>query len=228
MCSPYSLAVDLDLFSGNVEPHSLKPFSHLQFDSDRVNFQTDLLTRVCKGFDIPEFTRHFSLETIHGIPHSSLKINIDGSMGDGGISGRGVHTETPDGTFDIKIRNMNYCSVFRSELIAIYKGLTFIGTASDLVFRDIWILTDSRASIQHLSHRTTVGDMTSLNILDVVVQLSSRPSIYFQWVPYHIGLNGGKIVNSLAKLANADALPGDACLTFAELSYIKRMELNAL
>ncbi|GFS64992.1 putative RNA-directed DNA polymerase from transposon BS [Trichonephila clavipes] len=32
--SPLSLAVDLDLFSGNAENLSLKPFSHLKFDSD--------------------------------------------------------------------------------------------------------------------------------------------------------------------------------------------------
>ncbi|GFS64994.1 uncharacterized protein TNCV_1584751 [Trichonephila clavipes] len=149
-------------------------------------------------------------------------------MGDGGISENGVHIETPHRTFDIKIRNLNYCSVFRSELIAIYKGLKFIDTASDLVFRDIWILTDSRASIQPLSHWTTFGDMTSLNILDVVVRLSSRHSIYFQWVPSHIGLNDNEIADSLAKSATADALQGDACLTFSELSSIKRMELNAL
>ncbi|GFV43019.1 uncharacterized protein TNCV_3680441 [Trichonephila clavipes] len=133
-----------------------------------------LLTRVCKDSDIPGFTRQIDLETIHGIPYSALKIYTDGSICDGGTSGSSVHIETPDGIFDIKIRNINCCSVFRSELIAIHKGLKFIDTASDFVFRDIWILTDSRASIRHLSHWTTVGDMTSLNILDVVIRHSSR------------------------------------------------------
>ncbi|GFX19784.1 RNase H domain-containing protein [Trichonephila clavipes] len=185
------------------------------FDSDRIHFQTELLTRVCKGSDVPEFTRQIALDTSHGIPHSALKISTDGSMGDGGISGSGVHFETSDGTFDIKISNINYCSVFRSELIVIYKGLKFIDTASDLVFRDIWILTDSRASIQPLSHWTIIGDTTSLNILN-----SSRHSIYF---PSHIGWNGKEIADSLAKSATADALRGDAYLTFAELSSIKRM-----
>ncbi|GFT09932.1 transposable element Tcb1 transposase [Trichonephila clavipes] len=70
--------------------------------------------------------------------------------------------------------------------------------------------------------------MTSLNILDDVVRLSSRHSIYFQWVHSHIGLNGNEIADSLAKFATADGLRGDTCLTFAELTSIKRMELNAL
>ncbi|GFX81586.1 uncharacterized protein TNCV_4179261 [Trichonephila clavipes] len=146
--------------------HSLKPFSHFKFDSNRIHFQTELLTRVCKRFDIPEFTSQRALKTIHDISHSVLKIYSDGSMGDCGISESGVHIVTPGSTFDIKIRNNNYCSVFRSKLIAIDMGLQFIDTASDLVFRDIWFLTDSRASIQHLSRWTTVRDMKSLNILD--------------------------------------------------------------
>ncbi|GFW92995.1 RNase H domain-containing protein [Trichonephila clavipes] len=70
--------------------------------------------------------------------------------------------------------------------------------------------------------------MTSLNILDLVILLSSRHSIYFRWVPSHIGLNGNEIADSLSKSAIADNLRGNTCLTFSELSYIKRIELNAL
>ncbi|GFV94615.1 hypothetical protein TNCV_3826821 [Trichonephila clavipes] len=81
---------------------------------------------------------------------------------------------------------------------------------------DIWILTDSRASKQHLSHWTNNGGMTSLNILDVVVRLSSRHFIYFQWVPSHIGLNGNEMTKLRVKSATTDILRGDACLTFAE------------
>ncbi|GFU73557.1 uncharacterized protein TNCV_3359971 [Trichonephila clavipes] len=81
---------------------------------------------------------------------------------------------------------------------------------------------------RQLSHWTTVGVMISLNILDLVVRLSSRHSIYFQWIHSHIGLNGNAIVGSLAKSATAEALRGDASLIFAEISSIKRMELNAL
>ncbi|GFU22025.1 RNase H domain-containing protein [Trichonephila clavipes] len=143
--------------------------------------------------DIPEFTAQIVLETIHGIPHSALKIYTDGNMCDGGISGSGVHIETLDGTFDIKIRNIN-CAVL------------FLAPFS---LDNCW-------------------GMTSLNILDVGIRLYSRHSIYFQWVPSHIGLDGNEIAGSLAKSATADALRGDACLTFAALSSIKRMELNAL
>ncbi|GFX02498.1 hypothetical protein TNCV_194761 [Trichonephila clavipes] len=51
---------------------------------------------------------------------------------------------------------------------------------------------------------------------------------FLQCVPSHIGLNDNKITDSLSKFATAEALLGDASLTYAEISSIKRMELNAL
>ncbi|GFV69023.1 RNase H domain-containing protein [Trichonephila clavipes] len=141
----------------------------------RSHILTELLTRMCKKSDIPEFTGQISLEIIHGIPHSVSRIYSEGSMGDSGISGGGVYIEKPGATFDIKIR-------------------------------DIWILIDSRASMQHLSRWTTVGDVTSLNILDLVARLSSRYSKYFQWVSSLVGLNGNEIADSLAKSATDETL----------------------
>ncbi|GFV87886.1 hypothetical protein TNCV_781681 [Trichonephila clavipes] len=97
---------------------SLKPFSHPKFDSNRIHFRTELLTKVCNESNIPEFARQIALETIHDVPPSALEIYTDGSsMDDGGISGSGAHT-------------LKYLMVH-------------------LTSRDIWILTDSRASIQY-------------------------------------------------------------------------------
>ncbi|GFW50312.1 autophagy protein 5 [Trichonephila clavipes] len=59
-------------------------------------------------------------------------------------------------------------------------------------------------------------------------RLSSRHSIYFQWVPSLIELNGNEIADNLAKSATDDTLRGDTGLTFAELFFIKRIEVNAL
>ncbi|GFS78677.1 RNase H domain-containing protein [Trichonephila clavipes] len=69
---------------------------------------------------------------------------------------------------------------------------------------------------------------TAFKILDTVVRLFSRYSIYFQWVHSHIGLNGNEIADSVAKSAIVDSLRDDTGLTFAELSSIKRIELNEL
>ncbi|GFV53030.1 RNase H domain-containing protein [Trichonephila clavipes] len=145
------------------------------------------------------YTSNLALETVHGIPHSALKIYTGGTVGEGGISGDSMHI-----------------------------GLQFIDTDSKLVFRDIWILTDSRASKEHLSRWTTVGHTTSRNMLDFMAQLFSRHSKYFQRVASHIGLNSNEIADSLVKSATADTLQGKACLSFTEISSIKRLELSAL
>ncbi|GFX13625.1 hypothetical protein TNCV_1921381 [Trichonephila clavipes] len=48
-------------------------------------------------------------------------------------------------------------------------------------FQKIWILTDSRASIQHLANWVDIGGQTSLDILSVLHDLSSGHSIHFSF-----------------------------------------------
>ncbi|GIY39133.1 hypothetical protein CEXT_86311 [Caerostris extrusa] len=60
-----------------------------------------------------------------------------------GISGSGVYIPTPTGAMEFKNKNPNFCPVFRSELIAIRKGLQYAVQAGNH-FQDIWIFTDSR------------------------------------------------------------------------------------
>ncbi|GFY13368.1 histone-lysine N-methyltransferase SETMAR [Trichonephila clavipes] len=55
-----------------------------------------------------------------------------------------------------------------------------------------------------------------------------RHSMYLQLVLFHIVLNSNKIADSFSKSATSDTMRGDTCLTFAELSSTKRIELNAL
>ncbi|GFV23285.1 hypothetical protein TNCV_4779991 [Trichonephila clavipes] len=57
---------------------------------------------------------------------------------------------------DIRIKNPNYCSVFRSELIAIRRGLQF-ACETKVQFQDVRILTDSCTSVQHLYNWTNIG-----------------------------------------------------------------------
>ncbi|GFU71305.1 putative RNA-directed DNA polymerase from transposon BS [Trichonephila clavipes] len=132
-----------------------------------------------------------ALETINVIKQSSLKIYIDGSRGEKGISGSGVYIPTPSGALEFKIKNPNYCSVLRSELIAIRRGLQCAAHLEDR-FQEIWILTDSRASIQHLANWDDIGHQTSLDILSLLHDLSSGHSIHFQWIPSHVGIEGNE------------------------------------
>ncbi|GFU15680.1 RNase H domain-containing protein [Trichonephila clavipes] len=190
--SPFSHARTLNLPSSDVEPHSLS------------------FTGV---------VNQLALETINGIPQSSLKIYTDGSRGDKGISGSGVYIPTPSGALEFKIKNPNYCSVFRSELIAIRRGMQCASQLEDR-FQEIWILTDSRASIQHLANWGDIGDQTSLDILSLLHDLSSGHSIHFQWIPSHVGIEGNERADFLARTAAVEGGSPRGNLTFSEISTI--------
>ncbi|GFU40056.1 RNase H domain-containing protein [Trichonephila clavipes] len=134
---------------------------------DGIYFHDQLLTSVTKSSEIPALVIQLALVTINGIPQSSLKIYTDESRGEKGISGSRVYIPTHSGALEFKMENPNYCSVFRSELIAIRRGLQCAAQLEDR-FQGIWILTDSRTSIKHLANWGDIGDQTSLDILSLL------------------------------------------------------------
>ncbi|GFV41286.1 hypothetical protein TNCV_383001 [Trichonephila clavipes] len=78
--SPFSYARTLNLPSSDVEPHSLS-FTGSGLEFDGIYFHDQLLTSVTKSSEIPALVNQLTLETINGIPQSSLKIYTDGSRG---------------------------------------------------------------------------------------------------------------------------------------------------
>ncbi|GFY29861.1 RNase H domain-containing protein [Trichonephila clavipes] len=103
-------------------------------------------------------------------------------------------------------------------------GLSFINNIRDLAVSEIWILTDSRSSIQHLSNWPSIGDST--NILHLFQQLSDRHPIHLQWVPSHVGLLGNEVVDDLAKAATSNPVDPEnhTILTSTEI-YSRAKEL---
>ncbi|GFW28317.1 RNase H domain-containing protein [Trichonephila clavipes] len=123
--------------------------------------------------------------------------------------------KAPNCSHNIKIRNSDFCSVFRSELIAIDEAFRIIKTITSP--DEIWILCDSRSAIQHLSDWTNVGDKTSVSILKNLKELSQQHEIYFQWIPSHIGLFGNDTADLLAKEGVTEDLMSRRTLTFSEI-----------
>ncbi|GFX49121.1 RNase H domain-containing protein [Trichonephila clavipes] len=76
--SAFSYARTLILPSSDVEPHSLS-FTGAGLELDGIYFHDQLLTSVTKNSEIPALVNQLALETINGIPQSSLKIYTDGS-----------------------------------------------------------------------------------------------------------------------------------------------------
>ncbi|GFV50027.1 RNase H domain-containing protein [Trichonephila clavipes] len=85
-------------------------------------------------------------------------------------------------------------------------ALSFINNIRDIAFSEIWILTDSRSSIQHLSNWPSIGDSTSRSILHLFQQLSDRHPIHLQWVPSHVGLLGNEVADDLVKAITSNPM----------------------
>ncbi|GFV38447.1 RNase H domain-containing protein [Trichonephila clavipes] len=112
--------------------------------------------------------------------------------------------------------------MFRSELIAIRRGLQY-ACETEVQFQDAWILTDSRASIHHLSNWTSIRDQTSLDILHLLDRISSNHRIHFQWVTSPVGIYGNEKADFLAGTAAEEEVNPVGYLTFSELSFLKEI-----
>ncbi|GFW35837.1 RNase H domain-containing protein [Trichonephila clavipes] len=101
-------------------------------------------------------------------------------------------------------------------------GLSFINNIRDLAVSEIWILTDSRSSIQHLSNWPSIGDSTSRSILHLFQQLSDRHPIHLQWVPSHVGLLGNEVADDLAKAATSNPVDPENHMVLTSIEIYSR------
>ncbi|GBN42777.1 hypothetical protein AVEN_31614-1 [Araneus ventricosus] len=180
-----------------VEPCSLWPSLNSLEDLPRVFFHEKLLSFSSKKDQHPVLHKQLALETTHNTPLGAVRIFTDESQNDNGNTGNGVVIKTPDAIAKIKKRNPNFCSVFRSELMAIDEALDHM--ISNNSSCDIWIFTGSRSSIQFLSNWRNIGDKTGTNIVNKLRIYSSHNDIHLQWIPSHVDLFFNDLVDELAR-----------------------------
>ncbi|GBM05415.1 hypothetical protein AVEN_94719-1 [Araneus ventricosus] len=166
-----------------------------------VNFHYSLYTASKKKDCVSDFLKQLTLEIINNIPLKDIKIYTDGSKPDK-QAGSGIYIETPPDKYSIKQCNPDFCSVFRSKLLAIDVGLATIMSESN--FGDLWILTDSRSSIQHLKIWTSIGDKKSLSILQKLKLISYQHDVHFQWIPSHADIHGNELAERKPKTRRTD------------------------
>ncbi|GFV07663.1 RNase H domain-containing protein [Trichonephila clavipes] len=121
----------------------------------------------------------------------------DGSKLGSNCSGSGIYISFRDQEIKIQRKNLDSCSVFCSELVAILEGLNFIESLPQL--QDIWIFSDSRSAIQCLANWHNMRDRTGTDILKMLERLSLSHQIHFQWIPSHVNIAGNEIADSLAR-----------------------------
>ncbi|GFV09456.1 RNase H domain-containing protein [Trichonephila clavipes] len=82
--------------------------------------------------------------------------------------------------------------------------------------QDLWILSDSRSSLQYLYNWITVEDKASVSILQKLRQISESRDIPFQWIPSHVNIFGNEQADLLAKEGCNASPPISSTLTFSE------------
>ncbi|XP_071044562.1 uncharacterized protein [Parasteatoda tepidariorum] len=212
--SPFSHVKSQLLIAENIEPLYLHSNLSTCLDLSNVSFHESLPTMLDKKDCVPDFLRQLSLEIINKIPPNDIKIFSDGSKMDR-QTGSGVFIETPRENYTLHQRNPDFCSVFRSELIAIDRGLEKILSEGHL--GNTWILSDSRSSIQHLKNWALIGDKTSFSILQKVKLISQQHEVHFQWIPSHVDIHGNELADTLAKKGLDHPVPSTSELTYLEL-----------
>ncbi|GFT16049.1 uncharacterized protein TNCV_3315841 [Trichonephila clavipes] len=144
------------------------------------------------------------LAGIGDIPIDAVHVYTDGSRDDYYGSGSGIYIKSQDHILRTQRRNPDGCSVFRSELIAIDEALGSLASLPN--GKEIWILSDSRSAIQHLSNWQSVRDNVGVSILTKLKRLSTSHQIHLQWIPSHIDLEGNEIADTLAKAGACEVL----------------------
>ncbi|GFV05618.1 RNase H domain-containing protein [Trichonephila clavipes] len=100
------------------------------------------------------------------------------------------------------------------ELTAIKLGLEAIINESD--YGELWILSDSRSSLQHLHNWTQVGDKTSISILHNLKLISKHHDVHFQWIPSHVDIFGNEQADRLAREGCSLLTTSSPAITYSE------------
>ncbi|GBO30562.1 hypothetical protein AVEN_112900-1 [Araneus ventricosus] len=161
-----------------------------------------------------------ALQFINEIPGVDIQIYTDGSKNEENQSGSGIYIKSPREVRKIKLRNPDSCSVFRSELLAIEAGLEAILNENN--YGTVWILSDSRSSIQHLNDWNNVGDRTCISILNLLRHIGVDHEVHLQWIPSHVDIYGNEVADNLAKQGTVEPLCSTPSLTFDEIYSIRK------
>ncbi|GBM81857.1 hypothetical protein AVEN_219816-1 [Araneus ventricosus] len=86
----------------------------------------------------------------------------------------------------------------------------------------VWILSDSRSSIQHMKDWNNVGARTGISILKLLRHMGVDHEVHLQWIPSYVDIYGNEVADNLAKQGTAEPLCSTPSLTFDEIYSIRK------
>ncbi|GFY40234.1 hypothetical protein TNIN_265861 [Trichonephila inaurata madagascariensis] len=69
----------------------------------------------------------------------------------------------------------------------------------DGYFGELWIVSDSRSSLQRLSVWSSANDETSVFILLKLKNISHTHGVHLQWIPSYVNISGIEVADGLDK-----------------------------
>ena len=93
---------------------------------------------------------------------------------------------------------------------------------------ELWILSDSRSALQHLSGWSSADDETSISILLKLKKISQNHDVHLQWIPSHVNISGNEVADRLAKEGSEGETATGSSLTHQELYSNEGSKLNLI
>ncbi|GBO36641.1 hypothetical protein AVEN_55126-1 [Araneus ventricosus] len=92
---------------------------------------------------------------------------------------------------------------------------------------DIYILTDSKRSIQYLKNWPEIREKTGQEVISKTATLSQKSRVCFQWIPSHVGVFGNEEADVLVKEGSALPSATSSELFTSEIFSIHKAKANS-
>nr|XP_015922411.1 uncharacterized protein LOC107450976 [Parasteatoda tepidariorum] len=92
---------------------------------------------------------------------------------------------------------------------------------------NIWILTDSKSSIQYLKKWPSILENLGQEIVIKLTTFSKIGSVHLQWIPTQVGIYRNEIADRLAKEGSELATPPSSKLLVTEVHSLKLARVNS-
>ncbi|XP_064470166.1 uncharacterized protein LOC135384914 [Ornithodoros turicata] len=149
----------------------------------------------------PSVLRYLVLEHLDALHSQRLQIYTDGSVSAGAST---AALFLPSENIEQAFKLPHETSSTEAELVAIHEALKLVSARPP----GSWtVVTDSKSALEALSspRSQVVTDIRSLILVVHNLLVTSGHSVWFQWVPSHIGLPGNTRADTAAKRAHGAA-----------------------
>ncbi|GFW52116.1 RNase H domain-containing protein [Trichonephila clavipes] len=133
----------------------------------------------------PILLKQLALEVINDTFPDVLTIYTNGSKFKDGRGRSDVFISNYERDNKFSTGSCDFCSVFRSEIIAVDKALEYAVTTNKC---NIWILNVNRSAIQYLKNWAKIFEKPDQDVLVLLSGLGPSKSVCLQRIPSHVGV----------------------------------------